>query len=453
MPWLGMTEGVIYDVSWSPNGRHVVFTSDAGGTANIYAMDTAHGHVRRLTHVPFGAKAPSVSPDGATLAFVNYRHERFELVHTPFRPALGVPVPAAALLRPGERNWDGLRQWPADPQAVRPPDRISRYQPVTRLTPRLVYPTLDYDFGQDGEPLGIKVGVGVAGVDPLKQWGYTTEGYYQAGRLWGAVLLQSGQYLARPRVTIYNEPTEVGRRRAIEERGIELSTRVPITLERNAALTQALFQVGSAIQQARLLDEKGQALTAFETQWVLRPAAVFGYRVEANLRDLIPNRGIVLRSAAEVDVWSNGASRRGWRLSGRAYLPFLARHNTGISLYGRLLLQNRSSVLGPNPVLPRGYLGEGRGLSQGTFGLVGTEVVQPITFIDDGWTTIPIYLKSLYTYGFAEALWYTSGPQERLSAIGAGLGLRFRLFYVFDVDARIGAAFRPASNDFRLIGR
>jgi hypothetical protein len=453
VPWLGMADGVIYDVSWSPGGRYVVFTSDAGGTANIYAMDTVHGHVRRLTHVPFGALEPAISPDGTTLAFVNYRHERFDLVHTPFRPDLGVPIPAAALLRPGERGWDGLRERAADMQTLRPPDRISQYQPVARLAPRLVYPTLDYDFGHDRGPLGVKVGMGVAGIDPLKQWGYTTEGYYQARRLWGAVLLQSGQYLARPRVTIYNEPTRVGRRRAVDERGIELSTRVPITFERNVALTQALFQVGSAVQQARLIDEKGQALTAFETQWVLRPAAALGYRVEANLRDLIPNRGVVLRSAAEVDVWSNGAARRGWRLSARVYLPFLAQYNTGMSLYGRLLTQNRSSVLSPDPVLPRGYAGEGRGLPRGTFGLFGAELVQPITFVDDGWTTIPVYLKSLYAYGFAEALWHVSGPQEQLSTVGAGLGLRFRLFYIFNFDARIGVAVRPSSNDIRLVGR
>lgn len=453
VPWLGMVGGVIYDVSWGPQGRYLLFTSDAEGTANVYALDAAHDHVRRLTHVPFGALAPSVSPDGKTLAFVNYRHERFDLVRIPFRPDRGVSVSAATLLRPGERGWEGLPRRGTDSQAARPPARISQYRPVTRLAPRLVYPMLDYDIERDGEPLGVKVGVGVAGADPLKQWAYSAEGYYQAHRLWGRALLQSGRYLARPSATIYNEPTSISRRRAIEERGVELSVRAPLTLDRNVALTQALFQVGSAVQQARLIDEEGQVLTAFEAQWVLRPAAVFGYRVEANLRDLMPSRGVVLRSSAEVDAWSSSGARRGWRASARMYLPFLERYNTGMSLYGRLLTQNRSSVLSANPVLPRGYVGEGLGLPQGTFGLLGAEVVQPITFIDDGWTTIPIYLKSLYTYGFAEALWYTSHPQERLSALGMGLGLRFRFFYAFDFDARIGAAFRPSSNDIRLINR
>lgn len=451
VPWLGLAGGAMYDMTWGPEGRYLVFAAGTNSPVNIFALDTKQGHVRRLTNVAFGALEPTISPDGTTLAFVNYRHEQFELVRMPFRPNRGEPVAEAALLRPGEEGWAAPLQSTVEPSLVQKPERITSYAPDSRLAPRLVYPTIGYDIEQDGDPLGLKVGVAVAGADPLLQWTYTSEAFYRANRLWGNAEVQSGRYLLRPRLSIYNEPTAVRRDRAIEERGIEWSGGVPITLERNAALTQLQVQVGSALEQARVIDGAGQALTDFTTQWVVRPAAVLGYRLETNLRDLVPNRGLVLRSVAEIDGWSSRAARRGWRASARIYLPFLARYNTGISFYGRLLTQTRASVLRADAVLPRGYAREG--LPGGTFGALGAEVIQPITFIDDGWTTVPLYIKSLYAYGFTEGLWGRNAQVAPRSSFGAGLGVRCRFFYVLDLDLRIGAAIRPTSNDIRLIYR
>ncbi len=451
VPWLGLTEGAIYDMTWGPEGRYLVFAADIDSPANIYVLDTVQDRVRQLTNVAFGALEPTVSPDGTRLAFVRYRHERFDLVRIPFEPERGTPLPPAKRLRPGEQGWTAPSQRASAPLTSRAPDRITPYRPSSRLAPRLVYPTFDYDADQGGAPLGLKVGVAAASADPLQQWAYRGEAFYRANRLWGSASVQSGKYLMRPRLSIYNEPSVIRRGRAIAERGIELSGSAPITFERNAALTQLRVQLGSALQQARLIDGSGQPRSSYTTQWVLRPAAVLGYRLEANLRDLIPNRGLIVRSVAEVDGWSSSSARHGWRASARTYLPFLARYNTGISLHGRLLTQNRPSVLSADAVLPRGYTG--RGLPGGTFGALGADVLQPLLFVDDGWTAVPLYMKSLYAYGFGEALWGVPSREAPLSAFGAGLGIRFRFFYVLDFDVRIGAAIRPADNDVHVVYR
>lgn len=451
VPWLGLAGGAIYDMTWGPEGRYLVFAGDTGRSTHIFVLDAKQDRVWQLTNVAFGALEPTVSPDGTQLAFARYRHERFDLVRIPFQPERGEPLSEADLLRPGEQGWSAPSQRAKAPLRSRAPERITPYRPSRRLAPRLVYPTFDYDAEAGGAPLGLKVGVAAASADPLLQWAYRGEAFYRANRLWGRASVQSGKYLPRPRLTIYNEPTAIRRDRAIAERGLELSGSTPITFERNAALTQLRVQMGSALQQARLIDGTGRPRSDYTTQWVLRPAAVLGYRLAANVRDLVPSRGLILRSVAELDAWSSRTARRGWRASGRAYLPILARYNTGISLYGRLLIQNRPSVLSADAVLPRGYTG--RGLPEGTFGALGADVVQPLWFVDDGWTTIPLYVKSFYAYGFGETLWGAPAQEPPLSAFGAGLGVRFRFFYVVDLDLRIGVAVRPADGDARVVHR
>jgi TolB protein len=45
--------------SWSPDGRHIVFTSDRGGNVEVYVMASDGSEVRNLT----GDNAADFSPD------------------------------------------------------------------------------------------------------------------------------------------------------------------------------------------------------------------------------------------------------------------------------------------------------------------------------------------------------------------------------------------------------
>ena len=448
-PWLGMAEGAIYDVNWSPDGRHLLFSADWRGGVNIFALEVETGTVRQLTNVAFGALEPTVSPKGTRLAFVTYRHERFDLVQIPFQPSARPVIPEAALVRPGEDGWTTPDALEASLE-IQPPSTITTYRALPELRPRLVYPVLDVSINGTDSPLGAKVGLGAAGADPLGRWAYSGEAFVRANRLWGSLQVQTGRHWLRPRVRLYSEPTPAGAV-GVEERGAAVRIGAPYTVTRNVQLTQLQGQLDSAIEQARFIDRDGNPRSAFSSRWTLRPSAAWGIGLERNLRDLMLRRGLILQAVSEVDLWSNRPRRLGALGAVRLHVPLWPQWNTGVNVYARVLSQNRTAVISPSALLPRSY--NDRGLGAGTFATWGAEVLQPLTYVDDGLTLVPLYVQALYAYGFAESIRALEGEAGSLSAVGGGLGIRLRFFYALNVDLRLGAAYRPTDRDVRLITR
>ena len=72
--------------TFSPDGRWVLYASDADGISNLYAYDTHHGGYARITRVIGGADAPQVSPDGKTLLFRSASGRGFDLHAMPYDP-------------------------------------------------------------------------------------------------------------------------------------------------------------------------------------------------------------------------------------------------------------------------------------------------------------------------------------------------------------------------------
>ena len=467
-PWVRFEEdGVIYDISWGPEGRYLLFAADPSGIANIYALDTAIDQVIRLTNVPFGALEPTLSPDGTTLAFVNYQHEQFNLVRMPFAPESAEPVETAEVIAAGDNVFaDYQPRRMAEPIDLGP---TRPYEAWRYLWPRMVHPTVDYDPDEPSGPnvsqLGLGVGVSVRGADPLQRWAYQAEGFYQVGRPWGEATVQSGRFLLRPSVSVFDRPfatpvalvrdgTRIGIAQGIaEERGASLGLELPITLQSNVHFTQAQFRLDSEWRQTRLIDEQGSGLTDFRDRLTLNPSMALGYRLRRNSRDLVPSAGLVWSASGEVDVWTDGVEASRALLSTvRGYLPLFPRTNTGIRVGGSVLTQNRGSIFNVDTFVPRGY--EDTVLGEGTFARFDAEVTQPLWFIDDGSLLLPLYFEAVYAYGFGQTLQPIDAPfGQSLSSIGGGLGVRFRFFYLLNFDLRIGGAYRMEPGDGSLIFR
>jgi len=462
-PWFGFPDAVVYDLSWGPKGRYLLFSADLRGPANAFAFDTRTREVLRLTNVRFGALEPALSPDRSVLAFVNYRHERHDLVRTPFRPDSSATVPDSLIRRGGWAS-PAPNSSPSDVTATF--DADGDYAAWRHLAPRMVYPTLHGRDDGDDLPslqaggfgrLGVGVGVGVQGADPLQRWAYHGTAYWQDGRVWGEARLQTGTVLLRPSVSLYDRAfTALARdngrlvQAKVEERGAGLEVELPVTLESNVYQSRVRFGMEADVRQTRLFDSPFPNPTAYATRATLEPQTVVEYRLQQNPRDLVPNTGTVIGVRGEFDAWTDGdvPGSQGLLASVDTYLPVLREQNTGIRLGARALLQNRGSIFNTETFVPRGHSSVRR-LPSGPFLQLEAEVTQPVWYVDDGVTLVPFYAKALSVYGFGETLGEVDGGgwQHALSSVGAGVSLTARVFYGISLDLRVGAAYRPVRGD------
>jgi TolB protein len=66
-------EGLDYNASFSADGQEIIFTSERGGSADIYRVRTDGTALERLTSHPAYDDQAALSPDGSALAFVSTR--------------------------------------------------------------------------------------------------------------------------------------------------------------------------------------------------------------------------------------------------------------------------------------------------------------------------------------------------------------------------------------------
>ncbi len=63
----------VYSPTWSPRGDAIAFAALTGGSTDLFIVDLATEHVRRLTNDQFADVQPAWSPDGRSLAFATDR--------------------------------------------------------------------------------------------------------------------------------------------------------------------------------------------------------------------------------------------------------------------------------------------------------------------------------------------------------------------------------------------
>ena len=453
LPWIGFEGVSIYDATWSKNGRYLIFTADLGDVQNVYVSDEWTDRMWRLTNVPYGALEGALSPSNRALAYVEYRDQRFELKTLPFDLDRALEIDRD-LARYTERvPW---RSWLEESYDYYGHLEPKPYRSLKYVAPRMVYPTfyLDAPRRQDADArMGFGLGIATQGTDPLQEWTYYGEGILQRSRLWGELGLQWGGSLVRPSLNYSSRPQTIN---AIirsgtttrEQRLIRLrqqasvGLRVPITLAENVFRTSVTGRLSLNFRQDQFVDDDFQPITTQTNRTTLSPAIIFGYKFQQNVRDLIPNSGIGIRFFSDIDVAVNGGSlKRALIGLGDIYLPLLARINTGLRINTGVVIQNSPSVFNLDFFKPRGR--EDVFIPTGTSYRYGFTATQPILFIDDGLLLLPVYFKAAFVYGFADRLLTTGIDSEDYSSLGFGVGLQLRLFYTFDLDLRLEAAYSP----------
>ncbi|MFV1981597.1 MAG: hypothetical protein ACC655_10620, partial [Rhodothermia bacterium] len=445
-PLVASRNGAIYDPAWTPDGRNIVFAADPDGVSNLYIYSFDDNQVRKLTNVKFGALEPGVSPDGSRVAFSNYEHEEYQIAVMDLETGglevadgFGYPQEEARVFGPIESNVrDSLVA------EVRP------YRPFPSiLKPRAIAPFIRFKgrrLSPVDETLGVGLGLTVLGADPLQQWSYSLSGFYQGSRPWGRATLKTGTNVLRPFIRLLNEPRtstvavddSTVARISFEERSTRLGVALPLRLSRNVHGTSLIVGFSADYRLLRLIDDMSNPLTHFDRRVTVNPTALFAFQLQTNIRDMVPNSGVLIASTAEIDAFTSDAARpsRAWRNDINWFLPILKARNQGIRLIGGLLWQNRGSILNIDTFLPRGYEGDVF-LGAGTFLKAGLEFVQPLFYIDRGLVLLPISIEALYMFGFGEAVGRWPDLDDRYTSVGLGLGVRLRLFHNIRFDARI----------------
>ncbi|MCU0663043.1 MAG: BamA/TamA family outer membrane protein [Myxococcota bacterium] len=112
--------------SFDATGDYVVFSSDRTGISNLYSLRLSDRAVTQLTNVLTGAELPAISPDGSSMAFLEYSSQGWNLHVAPFSPQTALaPLPSAPLLPPAP---------PFTPPMLAPVPRA--YNPLPSFLPR-----------------------------------------------------------------------------------------------------------------------------------------------------------------------------------------------------------------------------------------------------------------------------------------------------------------------------
>jgi len=156
--------------TWSPDGKVIYFASDRTGVFNLYAYELASKKICQITNVVGGAFTPSPSPDGKELAFSSYSAKGYDIHKMSLDHASWKPVEPY------------VDRFPAITYEEKSVETSSRpYSPVSTIYPRFWLPWFGYSYES-----GTMVGALTFGQDAVQRHQYTASVFYgpKNGRVW-----------------------------------------------------------------------------------------------------------------------------------------------------------------------------------------------------------------------------------------------------------------------------
>ena len=459
-PWVGFEGSTIYDGSWDARGRYFSFTSDRTGIMNVHVLDAWTERIFQVTNALYGAMEGHVSPDGQSVVFVEYGQEQFDLRTT----AMAGPWVREVNRDRANGSWN--TSWKEDmeaPQTHPHADSLfalsKQYRAWQHVKPRMLYPTfyLDEKRRRDADArLGLGVGLAMQGTDPLQRIAWYSEGIIQKNRLWGEFGVQSAHFAFRPGFKVERRPTTVDAviqgqaqlQRVVRDRvSWTASAYLPYTIEQNVHRTSVISSLALSYRSDRFMDDNLQVLQERRGRLSLQPSLFFGHKMLRNPRDIWPTSGRFISWFADLELNRDvGQKRRGSVTLLNAYVPVLRRSNTSIRLDAGHLYQNQAGIFGLNFFKPVGWSDAPVGNDH--YARFGLRVRQPIAFPDDGWLTIPAYLRAIYLRAGSEMLVRMDDTENRYSSISFGIGVKVRIWHIFNMDLSYDLGYRLQTKDW-----
>lgn len=194
-----------YYPSFTPDGKHVLFTSDRTGVFNLYALRLADRAMFQVTNVLGGAFQGRISPDGTRLAFIRYGSAGFDVHEMPFEPESFREVNRELVLASTfEGRFVPASIAPATPVDMAPALSATprRYSPWPSMAPNGIVPLIAQDEG------GFALGLTAFGQDVLRQHTYVVLGGagLTSGKPIYGVVYQNDQWHPSLSLTYFRAP-------------------------------------------------------------------------------------------------------------------------------------------------------------------------------------------------------------------------------------------------------
>ena len=169
------------DPEWSPDGRYVLFSSDVGGVANLFAKDLEAGTYWQVTNVLTGAFQPDVSEDATSIVFAYYLSDGYHIARIPYDPASWREVSAELFAESVADAREGGTVGEVD--FSEEPDSASAVVPYSSF--RTLLPTYWSPLLEQNDDLA--VGIELSGEDVIERHSWAAQGliYPEDGRLEG----------------------------------------------------------------------------------------------------------------------------------------------------------------------------------------------------------------------------------------------------------------------------
>lgn len=437
---------------WSPDGKHIIYTSDETGVFNLFAWSMVEGKRYQITHMLSGAFQPDISPDGKEITFSTYDSKGFRVATIDFSPESWMTSTGPSIKPYWNEEGQESRMKP-EPKTQNSELTSMPYSAVPTLLPRFWLPTLS------GDHKGSVIGAFTAGQDAvgyntyMAEAGYgTNQGYYDVTYMndygYSTFTLRS---FARP--VLYSNLLPQGDYYELN-RSLLLSMSVPI----NNLESQYRFTLGYHLQRQEELENPASNPSLFEGR---RDNVFAGIEYSNALKYLYSVSHEEGRRITLLHKYYSGET--GSNLNSREYLASyveylkmsgesLRHHVLYLSLAGALsdgdrTLQQAFQLGGPPPQLLayplRGYPSR---FATGQYLVTGTiEYRAPIKYIFHGNGTRPFFWDRLHGAVFTDIgeVWddKTGYSTDRLK-VGAGLEARMdmTLGYWLKITPTLGLA-------------
>jgi len=430
---------------WMPDGRSILFASDRGGEPfAIYAARVDGGSVRRLQSAGVAVGSPVVSPDGRELVFVGYTTAGYDLFSVPLASATWRDVPSSV----------PAPSVPTVARAGLPASTSAPYRPWSTLLPRFWMPVIE---SGDGE---VSVGAATAGADALVRHAYGAEITWTTSRArpdWSFSYAYD-----RWRPTLFasaSDDTDPWRDGDVRTRELTAGALFTDRRVRYVSSTLTAFDASTDEFNCELCPRPvAQTIKrrAVHIGWRFNNSRAYGYSISRE-------SGTAFRVTAESapEAFGSDATTGAIAADVRAYLHAGLRHAViaarfaGASSSGDTRRRRVFSASGAGPQSDDFDIGtDAVGLLRGfdRASVVGERAIVtnldfrfPIRYVQRGFGTVPVFLRSIHGALFADAANGWTGTFHSVDfrrSFGAELSLDTVVGYALPVTFTSGIAWR-----------